>query len=182
MDNSNGKWRSLWQKQFPFGKPRCVVTTATCSVLATIVQDLPVGSLEPEWIVSLVHVFYRLHGRLFGPPLYHQVCDSTGRNAAVKDWEPAAAEGPPSAIPPTHMANVRPWVFLKRQLFPSVGLTKEPSLELFASQQGHTCRRVTAFPTHALPASMVKALSLVYLAVQLSGQLPQLFSPFKVKY
>lgn len=78
MDNSNVKWSFLWQKQFPFGKPRCVVTTAICPVLATIVQDLPVGSVEPEWIVSMLHVLYMLHGRLFWT-LTHQVCDSIGR-------------------------------------------------------------------------------------------------------
>lgn len=32
VDNSDRKWRSLWQKQFPFGKPRCAVTTASCSL------------------------------------------------------------------------------------------------------------------------------------------------------
>lgn len=49
----------------------------TCPVLGSH-GALPVGSLEPEWRVGTLRVFYRLHGRLSWT-LTRQVCNLIGR-------------------------------------------------------------------------------------------------------
>lgn len=138
------------------------------------VQALPVGSLEPEWIVSMFRVFYRLHGHWHAKFVislagsHRHSCEGLGTSRETSQCSPFHPHGQALGVP-------------EEATLPSVGLTKE-SLELQESQQGLTCHLwVTVIPTWVLPASLVKPLSLVYLAVQLSG-LSQLFSPFKVKY